>query len=75
MPPVAANPVNLPNGQTARDAYMRPLQTRREFPVIAKFCVYRQIPRRGGVTPPYRVIYKMYPRGGYTKSKLLTLHS
>ena len=39
-----------------------------------QFCVYRQIPRRGGVTPPYRVIYKMYPRGGYTKSKLLTLY-
>ena len=30
MPPVAANPVMQPIGQTARDAYMRPLQTRRK---------------------------------------------
>ena len=26
MPPVAAIPANRPNGKTARDAYMRPLQ-------------------------------------------------
>ena len=31
MPPVAANPANRPNGKTARDAYMRPLQTCRKW--------------------------------------------
>ena len=30
MPPVAAIPANRSNGQTARDAYMRPLQTCRK---------------------------------------------
>ena len=31
MPPVATTPANRPDGQTARDAYMRPLQTRRKW--------------------------------------------
>ncbi len=48
MPPAAAIPANQPNGQTARDAFMRPLQTCRKW----AFYHNRQIPRRGGVTPP-----------------------
>ncbi len=36
MPPVATAPVMRTNGQTARDAYMRPLQTYRKF-AIAPF--------------------------------------
>ena len=32
-----------------------------------QFCSSRPIPRRGGVTPPYRAI-KMCPRGGHTLS-------
>ena len=31
MPPVAADPAMQHNGQTARDAFMRPLQTCRKF--------------------------------------------
>ena len=38
MPPVAAIPVIQPNGQTARDAYMRPLQTRRKYRTITGLC-------------------------------------
>ena len=38
MPPVAANPVMQPIGQTARDAYMRPLQTCRKRPIITGYC-------------------------------------
>ena len=37
MPPVAAIPANRPNGQTARDAYMRPLQTCRKYHVITEY--------------------------------------
>ena len=48
MPPAAAILANQPNGQTAWDAFMRPLQTCRKW----AFYRNRQIPRRGGVTPP-----------------------
>ena len=65
MPPVAAIPTTQLNGQTARDAYMRPLQTCRYFPAIAKIYGCRKSPRptlhflffdhkarqRGGVRP------------------------
>ena len=34
MPPVATILVMQPNGQTARDAYMRPLQTYRKFAIV-----------------------------------------
>ena len=37
MPPVAAIPANRPNGKTARDAYMRPLQTCRKYHVITEY--------------------------------------
>ena len=75
MPPVAITPSIRFNGQTARDASMRPLQTCRKFafPQLLltfrlfvgrgldpslPFCGNRQIPRRGGVTPPYIPLYK-----------------
>ena len=38
MPPVAAKPIMRYNGQTARDAYMRPLQTCRKRPIITGYC-------------------------------------
>ena len=41
-------------GQTLRDAFMRLLQTCRKW----AFYRNRQIPRRGGVTPPYVTLYK-----------------
>ena len=38
MPPVAAVPVIRTNGKTARDAYMRPLQTCRKYHINTKYC-------------------------------------
>ena len=38
MPPVAAIPAIQPNGKNARDAYMRPLQTRRKYRTITGLC-------------------------------------
>ena len=46
MPPVAAAPTNRPNGQTARDAYMRPLQTCRKYRIITEFCNNKNVPAR-----------------------------
>ena len=41
MPPAAADPANRPNGQTARDAFMRPLQTCRKFVFSQLYLTFR----------------------------------
>ncbi|WP_308000255.1 hypothetical protein, partial [uncultured Gemmiger sp.] len=46
MPPVAANPANRPDGQTARDAYMRPLQTCRKYAAPPYIALYKNVPAR-----------------------------
>ena len=52
MPPVAAIPVMRYNGQTPRDAYMRPLQTCRKRRTITGLRGNKNIPhRRGGALP------------------------
>ena len=52
MPPVAAIPVIQPNGQTARDAYMRPLQTYRKYRTITGLCNSNHYSVGAGQAPP-----------------------
>ena len=47
MPPVAAVPANQSNGQTARDAFMRPLQTCRKFAFYQSLLAFRLFVGRG----------------------------
>ena len=47
MPPAAAIPSNQPNGQTARDAFMRPLQTCRKFAFCQSLLAFRLFVGRG----------------------------
>ena len=49
MPPVAATPAMRTNGQTPRDAFMRPLQTCRKYRTITGLRNSKNTPpRRGG---------------------------
>ena len=52
MPPGAAIPVIQPNGQTARDAYMRPLQTYRKYRTITGLCNSNHCSVGAGQAPP-----------------------
>ena len=47
MPPAAAIPANQPNGETPRDASMRPLQTCRKFAFPQLLLTFRQFVGRG----------------------------
>ena len=42
MPPAAATPIMRYNGQTARDAFMRPLQTHRKSAFYPSLLAFRQ---------------------------------
>ena len=67
MPPVAAAPIMQPNGQTARDATMRPLQTYRKQ-AFSPMTAYLPVVRREGSRPLLAAL-RQHPTYGQPRTK------